>query len=149
MTLRACIYTLKHIHDPDFRNRLDELFNIINAVEPGENELDTIERLLTYIWKRHDIEVELIEKLTENMEPEAREAMVTKYKSGWHRAQAEGKLMAEQDTLINLLEVKFGPLSGEQKSSIQTCDDTELLKEVILSVLKDITMEEILRPISS
>ena len=57
LTLKACLFTLKHIRHNDFRERLPELFNIIRDIPFDDLMQRVLDRLLVYIYQCSDINI--------------------------------------------------------------------------------------------
>ena len=110
MTLRACLYTLKHIRTPDFREWLPGLFDIIKDFTIDEQNIKILERLVVYVYQCSDINIKEYEEYIKATEKEEMETiMVTTYeqilregrKEGIREGEQRGKLEVARNALNN------------------------------------------------
>ena len=95
LTLRACLYTLKHIRGPDFRERLPGLFDILRNISDNsinEHNRKVLERLLIYIYQCSDINIKEYKEYIKASERKAVEKiMITTYEQILQEGRQEGK----------------------------------------------------------
>ena len=92
LTLRACLYTLKHIRSPDFREWLPGLFGIFKDISIDERNRKILERLVSYIYQCSDIDIkEYGEYIKATQKEELEKIMITTYEQILREGRKEGK----------------------------------------------------------
>ena len=122
LTLKACLYTLKHIRGENFRERLPGLFEILRQITLDEDNTRIIERLVTYIYQAGDINIrEYKEYIQAIGQEEVEKIIITTYeqilregrKEGLQEGEQKGSLKAARNALkIGLSLEKALEISG-------------------------------------
>ena len=97
LTLKACLYTLKHIRHDDFRARLPGLFDMIKDIPLNEGNKKVLKRLTVYIYQGSDINISEYKEYIHAIDrTEVEKIMITTYEQILQEGRQEGKIRSAE-----------------------------------------------------
>ena len=139
------------------RPHLGDILRTMSARPMDERTRSFLKMFLRYILQvgrdtPRSIVVEEIEKVDDEVTREvymtaAEELRAEGIEIGRQEGNIEGRIVGKQDTLVRLIERKFGALESEAKQRISACRDLSRLDRAIDLFLDAESVEEVLQPL--
>lgn len=159
--LQVCLLVIKHIYDPDLGRKLPKFMHFLQELSQKEYVMEMVQTLLTYVIETSSTvsEDELYQGVIAAVAPERRYEMDNTLAQKWIEKGIDigkkegidigvekGKLIAQRQTILQLLHYRF-PLSTEEESKkyatyLAQIDNLDILIQLVNHLLTASTLAE-------
>ena len=105
LTMKACLYTLKHIRGENFREKIPELLEIFKGIAFDEENTIIIGRLVEYIYQASDIDIREYQEYMRATGQEVEIIMISTYEQILKEGELKGELKGSLNAARNALRI--------------------------------------------
>ena len=149
MLLRLALLLLKYVFRPELNERLEELLGLLGELSDQRDGLAFLKTVLTYLAAGAErLDEKMVKQAVQKVFTDRESVTMATFQRGIQQGIQQGEERAQETTIresvIEVLETRFGPLPAQVRQQLEAIHDVTHLKQLLKAAIQAPVLESFL-----